>query len=180
MWNRVGSCSGKHPGIQLQWWPFEKPQDIQFWTIPQEDGGGVVGDWGSSPGVPFPPSTPSPPNAQTHTSESPLPTLGQAPKEPAGRKQQRKSLILKLVAQCRQDTIYFITGNSSSVLLAPLSSDGCYLFRWELEVINGNKMDSLSMVLSNHVVLLVGVGIKKKTHKILSRPSLKELHGLQS
>ena len=175
----MGSCCRKHPGIQLQWWPFEKPQDTQFWPIPQEDGGGVVGDWGSSPRGTLSTIHPTPPNTQTHTSESPLPTFGQAPKEPAGRKQQRKSLMLKLVAQCRQDTIYFTPGNSSSVLLAPLSSDGCCLFRWELEVINGNKMDSLSIVLSNHVVLLVGVGIEKK-HKILSRPSLKELHGLQS
>lgn len=128
---------------------------------------------GRPPGVPFPPSTPPPPNTQTHTSESPLPTLGQAPEEPAGRKQQRKSLMLKLVAQCRQDTIYFTTGNSSSMLLAPLSSDGCYLFRWELEVINGNKMDSLSIVLSNHIVLLVGVGIEKKHIKYYQGPPSK-------
>ena len=43
--------------------------------------------------------------------------------------------------------------------LKHISAVGFALFRWELEVINGNKIDSLSMILSNHVVLLVSVGI---------------------
>lgn len=67
-----------------------------------EEGESVIED--RPPGVRFPPPTPSPPHTDTRFGITPA-YLGPSSLVLAGRKQQRKSLMLKMVAHCKQDTV---------------------------------------------------------------------------